>query len=112
MAVDDSGVVDIISIDPSGNVVLTISDHLDWAESVSHQLTLQEKFNRYLAFVESGEILDQYPNAKGRSVIFRLVTKHNPDPDGAQFLERAKKVIESAGFGFQHVRFREPELPA
>ena len=77
MAVDDFDVVDIVSIDSDGRVVLTISDHLEWTESESHQLALQEKFNRYLAFVESGEILESYPTAKGRPVWFSVVTQYD-----------------------------------
>jgi hypothetical protein len=87
-------------IDAASNVVLTIADHLSWVESVSHQLTLQEKLNRYLAFVESGETLRTHPDAKGNRVIFRVVTQHDPDPGGTEFLERARTVIETAGLDF------------
>ena len=75
MAVDNPAVIDIVGIDDSGRVVLTISDHLDWTDSVAHQQTLQEKINRYLAFVESGEILDSYPLAAGKQVRVRVITK-------------------------------------
>ena len=85
-----------------------MSDHLDWVESVLHQLTLQEKLNRYLAFVESGEILSSYPYAKERPVIFRVVTQHEPDPSGVEFLGRAGKVIENAGFRFQYTLGKQP----
>lgn len=102
MAVDNFEVVDIISADPGGNVVLKASDHLDWSDSISHQRTLQEKLNRYLAFVQSGEIVEQYPEANGRPVIIEVVTKHPPDLGGLQFLERADAIVTSAGFGFRH----------
>jgi hypothetical protein len=46
MAVDNPDVVDIISIDPSGGVVLTISDHLDWIDSISHQSILQASLSK------------------------------------------------------------------
>lgn len=99
MSIDQEKVIDVISIDKStGRVVLTISDHLDWEDSVNHQLTLQKKFNSYLAFVESGEILQQYPEAKNRMVTFRVVFKFPPDDDAERFLDRAKIVIEEAGF--------------
>jgi hypothetical protein len=93
------------STDTEGRVVLTVSDHLEWTQSVSHQLTLQEKLNRYLAFIESGEILEHYPHAKGRPVLIEVVTQYDPDPGGSQFLDRAKAVIEQAGFAFRHTRF-------
>jgi Family of unknown function (DUF6572) len=105
MAIDDPGVVDIISLDPAGSVVLQVSDHLDWDDSIQHQLTLQEKLNRYLAFIESGEILESYPGARGRPVMIEVVTQHDPDAGGLEFLEKAKMVIEQAGFAFRHTRF-------
>jgi hypothetical protein len=106
MAVNDPDVVDLVSIDPSGCVVLTISDHLDWLDSISHQQVLQEKINRYLAFVESGEILESYPHAKGRQVIVRVVAKYQPDPAGLQFFDRAKGILAQAGIQFLWNQFQ------
>ena len=99
MSVEQEKVIDVISTDKNtGHIVLTISDHLDWQDSVSHQLTLQRKFNSYLAFVESGEILEQYPSARDRLITFRVFFKYRPDIDAESFLARAEHVIEQAGF--------------
>jgi hypothetical protein len=103
VSVEQLDVVDIVSIDKkTGYVILTISDHLDWSNTIEHQTTLQAKFNKYLAFVESGELLERYPDAKDRPVVFKVVFKHNPDLEGWRFLARAKDVIESAGFSLRH----------
>jgi hypothetical protein len=91
----------------SGVVVLTISDHLDWADSRQHQVVLQDKINAYLAFVESGELLERYAEAKGRPVVFQVVFKFRPDTSGLQFLTKAKEVIESAGFTLRYEAFAE-----
>jgi hypothetical protein len=53
MSVDQTNIVDFISINSSGNVVLTISDHLEWDNEGRHIYILQEKLNKYLAFIES-----------------------------------------------------------
>jgi len=106
MAGDDEGVVDIVSIEPSGSVVLTISDHLDWRDSISHQRVLQGKINRYLAFVESGEILDRYPQAAGRKVVIKVVMMHDPDVDGEHFFERARSALTQTGVQFRWNRFQ------
>jgi hypothetical protein len=99
MSVEQTDVVDIISIDrETGQVVLTISDHLDWSDSVGHQAILQKKLNTYLAFVESGEILEQCPKAKGRPVAFKVVFRVPPDDSGRTFVTKAREVMESAGF--------------
>ncbi len=99
MSVEQTDVVDILGIDrETGHVVLTVSDHLDWSDTVGHQTILQKKLNTYLAFVESGEILEQYPTARDRPVAFRVVFQVPPDESGRAFLARARKAIESAGF--------------
>ncbi|HPT25793.1 MAG TPA: hypothetical protein PLZ95_05185, partial [Bryobacteraceae bacterium] len=81
---------------------LSISDHLDWTDSLAHQLVLQEKINRYLAFIESGEILEHQSDAAERRICIHVVLKYEPDPSGLAFLGRAANVLNSAGFGFSY----------
>ena len=108
MSVEQPDLVDVISTDKqTGHVVLTISDHLDWSDSTKHQTILQTKLNRYLAFVESGEIFTRYRDAKGRPVAITVVSRFRPDQDGWNFLVKAKVVIESAGLSFRHEIFAE-----
>ena len=105
MAVDDQDVIDIVGIDGSDRVVLTISDHLDWLDPAAHIVLLQEKINLYLAFVESGEMVDAYPNSEGRSVAIRIVFKYAPTADGVLFLERVGEALFR-----NHYEFRWSEL--
>ena len=103
MSIENLDIIDIISVDKmSGHVILTISDHLDWSDTRAHQSALQAKFNKYLAFIESGEILTRYPEAKGRAVAIKVAFKYEPDQEGWSFLSRARAVIESAGFSLRH----------
>lgn len=74
MSIEQTDVIDIISTDRiTGEVVLTISDHLDWSDSTAHQMLLQRKLNRYLVFVETGEIMESYPSAGNRPIVFKVV---------------------------------------
>ncbi len=108
MSVEETDRVDIVSIDErTGHVVLTITDHLDWTNSFVHRTVLQSKLNAYLAFVEGGELYERYPQAKGRSISFNVVFKYAPDDEGKQFLDRAKQVIESAGFNMKSSTFAD-----
>src|SRR5713226_6109427 len=103
MSIEQSDVVDIIGIDRmTGQVVLTISDHVEWSDSTAHQMLLQSKLNRYLAFVESGEILESYHASKDRPVAFEVVFQLPPDEACRAFLAKARVVIESAGFSLRH----------
>ena len=106
MSVEQPDVIDIISTDRlTGDTVLTISDHLDWSDSTAHQLLLQRKLNRYLAFVESGEILESYPDARGKSIMFSAVFRFPPDASGRSFLTKVKAAVESAGFQWRDTLF-------
>jgi hypothetical protein len=106
VTVEQTNVIDIVSLNkPAEAVVLTISDHLDWTNTIEHQTILQSKFNAYLAFVESGEILERYPMAKGRRIVFKVVFKFDPDLEGRKFMIRAREVIQSVGFDLQYELF-------
>jgi hypothetical protein len=94
----NSRVVDFVSTDPAtGEVVLTISDHLAW-EGTEHLQLLQEKLNTYLAFIESRELVESYSNAKGRPVRIDVVCKFPPPREAEQFLTKAASVTSVAGF--------------
>lgn len=107
MSVEQTDVVDIIGTEKStGKVIMTVSDHLDWKDEQSHLLMLQEKLNRYLAFVESGEILSSYPDAKGRSIVFDVVMK-NDLPDSARaFFTQVEKTLGSVGVELRYRTYR------
>jgi hypothetical protein len=97
MSVEETNVIDFVSLDKeTGKVCLAVSDHLPW--SGEHLVTLQEKLNSYLRFLESGEVYDSYPPAKGREFVIQLLTLHRPDEQARVFLERVGAVIANAGF--------------
>lgn len=99
MTIEQIKVVDVISIDPSTDeVVMTISDHLDWTDPDEHLLLLQEKLNSYLAFIESGELLRSYPKAKGKAVLIDVVFKFPLVQGAIEFIEKATLIFGDAGF--------------
>lgn len=101
MSVGQTSVVDAIGIDlASGAVHLTITDHLQWNQA--HLLTLQEKINSYLAFIESGEIFVVYPQARDRDIKIDVVMKFRPTEDAFPFLRQAETIIEEAGILFEY----------
>ena len=92
----------MIGVDKStGDVVLTIADHLDWSETESHLYLLQEKINTYLRFVESGEFLTAYPKAAGRSVLIDWVGKHRLVPEAENFFLVACAALKASGIKLQ-----------
>ena len=110
MSIDQRKVVDAIGIErATGDVSLTISDHLDWSDVPGHAFALQEKINDYLAFLESGEIFTEYPAAKGKKMRIQIFFLHAPPAgDALRFLAHAEEVIRKAGFGLVY-RVHEEE---
>jgi len=100
MSVENSNIIDFASIDNENYVVLTISDHLEWDSKNEHLLILQNKINAYLGAIESGDIYETYPKAENRNFIIRVVAKFPPNNEGEVFIDRAKTILENAGYGF------------
>lgn len=104
MSVENTNTVDFVAIDKLGRVVLTISDHLDWSKELEHLYLLQGKINAYLSFIESGELMQEYPDAGGRTPVIEIVTKFNP-PDNArttqEFFIHVTELLKESGIQFQ-----------
>lgn len=107
MSVEQTNVVDAIGVDnATGDVVLTITDHLEWSGGDNeHLLLLQEKLNTYLSFVESGELLEAYPNAIGRAVFIDVVYKHPLNQQAKGFYIQAAQIVEGAGMKLRYRLF-------
>lgn len=105
MSIEQTNKVDSIGIDKiTGECVLTISDHLDWTNNTDHYLLLQEKINSYLAFIESGEIIEVYPKAKDKKIRIDIIFKY--EPSDTKVLNLLKTKLNELGFGFktQHLQ--------
>ena len=103
MSVDQTNTIDFATMDnASGDLWLTISDHLPWDENEgNHLVLLQNKLNAYLRFIESGEVLKKVPAAEGRSIVINLVGKFPLSQKADSFFEKARATVEGAGFRLQ-----------
>jgi uncharacterized protein DUF6572 len=103
MSIEETNAIDFASIDrASGDLLLTITDHLPWDHNEgNHLVLLQNKFNAYLRFVESGEVFEKVPDAKGRSIVINVVGKFSLSEKADRFFELARSRIEEAGFRLQ-----------
>jgi hypothetical protein len=72
---------------------------------VDHMWLLQEKINKYLAFIESGEIHASYPAYTGQELVIQVVGKYSLSADAEIFYQKVREIIESAGFGLIFKKF-------
>ena len=105
MTIEITEKIDIVTINEySGRIYLNISDHLGW-EIPNKLLLLQQKVNRYLAFIESGEMHWQHPQSTQLNPFIMLICLHPPKQSGLKFLAQITEIIEEAGYSFGWQRF-------
>lgn len=103
MSVDQADVIDYISTDRStGNVVLTVSDHLTWEDATEHVSVLQRKLERYVDFIRSGQLTEQRPDSADRGIVIDVILKHSPNEEGLGFFRSAEKQLEELGIRLVH----------
>jgi hypothetical protein len=93
MSLDKLDVVDAVGTEKnSDTVVLNLLDEWDWDDERGHLFALQDKLNAYLAFVETGQIYEDYPTAAGKSLRIDIISRY-PVPEAAlAFLAKAATV--------------------
>jgi hypothetical protein len=103
LTIENEDVIDLAGIDKeTGEIVLTISDHLSWQDSGRHCRLLEKKISRYLAFVRGGQILEQFPDAAGKPVRINLICEHDLTEFALRFLAAARQQLGAAGIAFSY----------
>jgi hypothetical protein len=73
--------------------MLTISDHLVWGDE--HLYMLQEKINKYIDFIESGDIYEKYEQAVGKKFVIELIYRFDPLVTDLKFMDKIKNFLSS-----------------
>ena len=101
--IEDVHKVDAISLDKETNdVVLNIFDHLDWSNEKMHITALQEKIMNYIKFVESKEIEQVFPDAKGKKIKICVVAKYSVTGNALKFIASITETVTNAGLSLDH----------
>ncbi|KAF2343109.1 DUF6572 domain-containing protein [Flavobacterium tistrianum] len=100
MSVEDKNVIDVITIDKQGILVLTISDHLEWDDKNEYLLLLQDKINRYLDFIESGQLAESYPDKADKKIMIQIVFKYQPNKTAEEFLAIVERFLNEKDHAF------------
>jgi len=101
MSVENLKVIDFIS-EKENEIVLTISDHLEWDDDNEHIFMLQEKINAYLMAIETGQIFNIYPSSKDKEIVVSVALKFAPNELGITFLSEVNDVLLNAGYRFDY----------
>lgn len=102
--------VDFVSFDYAEMVILSISDHLKWDQENQHLFLLQEKINNYLEYIESGQLFEDFPQAKGCKVKISLWCKCSPTYEAKQFFNKISGFLNSFDIQFHYEIIQENEI--
>jgi hypothetical protein len=99
MTVMETNTVDIVApANQDGKAELVLVDQLPWkVDEGEHLVMLQDKINTYLAYVESGQLVDDFPNAKGRNVVLKINALYAPSEKGERFLAAVRPIVGQLG---------------
>jgi len=109
VSVEQKNVVDFVVLPttPEKEVVLYVSDHLDWEDVGAHIATLQAKVWGYLDFVDGGQLAEQFPAARGRRIAIEIRVTHElpEDPCVDEFIAflRAEAAKSNVALRVVHV---------
>jgi len=84
--------VDVVSLDPkTDRVVLSMVETRSWGDKGALMPDLQEKMNTYLGYVESGQLVKDYPAMKGKKIAFRLHVAFPPTAREEKLIDIVKQ---------------------
>ena len=106
MTLENATSVDAIGIESTTDfAVLTLGDSWDWTNEQAHLNALQDKLNAYFQFIESGQVWESYPAARGRKLVIDVVTRFPLSAAGQNLLNAASDIASDLGAVIRHKRF-------
>ncbi|MEY2304844.1 hypothetical protein COK52_25095 [Bacillus thuringiensis] len=96
--------IDFMGYDKDEKIAyLIITDEEDWKDEDGHISLLIEKIHTCMAFVESGEVFERYPETKEYNFVIRIYAKYRYTEYGEEFLGKAEEIVMKTGYGFQYI---------
>ncbi len=98
-----TNVIDGVSVE-NNNLIIILLDENNWefSSEFDHLNKLQKKLNTYLSFIETKQYIKEY-GGNFTKIIIQAGFKYRPTKNGIDFLNKAKKIIESEGIVFDIV---------
>ena len=91
-AIEDTGKVDLISLNKEKTVVtLSLIQQLPWDQRSLG--LLKSKMNSYVEFIDSGQLTRSVPEARGKSVIVHVSYFEEPNAAAETFLKTMRQTL-------------------
>lgn len=105
--IEQSDIIDHLTVDVSGSIDLVVVDPLDWSDTHAHIFALQRKLDRYLDFVESGEVFERlrklgHEVAHVTPIKITIVARYPLPDEPRAFFEYARDTVAKSGVQLHH----------
>ena len=108
MTIEEERAIDYFGVSKrDGTKILTISDHLEWADCEYHSMLIHNKINYYLEYIYAGKLHETVPASGGGGIRIQLIMKHTPTEPATAMLEEIEAKIEKLGFEFDYSVYNE-----
>ncbi|HEY1944105.1 MAG TPA: DUF6572 domain-containing protein [Roseiarcus sp.] len=113
MSIEDLDKIDRVYRDPdTDRVVLVITDHLPWDDDEGRHLELlQAKVYRQLDVIESGEVAEKVPFARGKSYAIAIYSLHELSQDGRNLVNNLTPYLAGMGVELRWILFDPKATP-
>jgi hypothetical protein len=64
-------------------------------------LILQNKINAYVGAIETGDLYEQYPDAKNRNIVILVIAKYKTNEEGERLFDLIQMALKEAGYGLK-----------
>ncbi len=94
-------VMDLITLDTATDkVVLAMIERRPWGADPHQLKQIEEKINRYMAYVLDGFLAEHHPQYVGKRVTLRLDCAEAPTGEAARFVDAATHAAAEHGLEF------------
>ena len=95
MSILEKDILDGVAISKKdNNLILFLSDELDFKDEYNHLLLLQDKINSYIAYIETEQYKEEYPDYLFNDIIVEIHFKYEPTNNCKHFIEVVNSIIE------------------
>ena len=96
MSVVEKNKIDAMGIGKEKDeLILLITDHLDWEKEHEHLTILQDKINAYLGFIESKQFVETYSASVFENYVIEIHFKNEMSENCLKFLNAVANQVES-----------------
>lgn len=100
--------IDIVALNVEDKIVnLIMEDTADWNDARGHIDSIQEKILKYVAYVDQGKLVEDYPQVVGYQVIIKVIFQQAPNDQGLVYIKDAQKVLEDVGYHLAFINYSD-----